>query len=102
MRKLERDYNQRTTRAPGVNGETILLDADLAILGADPDEYARYARAIRQEYAWVPEADYRRGRTTVLQGFLVRARIFRLDRIHERLDAAARRNLRDELAALRT
>jgi predicted metal-dependent HD superfamily phosphohydrolase len=78
----------------------VLLDADLAILGADPDEYARYARAIRQEYAWVPDADYRRGRTTVLQIFLDRARIFRLDRMHERLDAAARRNVRDEIAAL--
>ena len=80
----------------------VLLDADLAILGATPDEYARYARAIRQEYAWVPEADYRRGRTTVLQGFLGRARIFRLDRTHECLDAVARHNLRDELAALGT
>src|SRR5262249_6655943 len=29
----------------------VLLDADLAILGAPDDEYDRYARAIRQEYA---------------------------------------------------
>lgn len=87
--------------ADDVDGH-VLLDADLAILGTDPDEYARYARAIRQEYAWVPEADYRRGRATVLHSFLGRARIFRLDRTHERLDASARRNLRDELAALGT
>src|SRR5262249_52057387 len=78
----------------------ILLDVDLAILGADEEEYARYARAIRQEYAWVTEDDYRRGRASVLHGFLGRARIFRLDRMHERLDAAARRNLRNEIAVL--
>jgi predicted metal-dependent HD superfamily phosphohydrolase len=32
-----------------------LLDADLAILGELPEVYATYARAIRQEYAWVGE-----------------------------------------------
>jgi len=78
----------------------ILLDADLAILGAGKDDYDRYARAIRQEYAWVPEDDYRRGRANVLRGFLDRGRIFRLDRMHDRLDTAARDNLRNELAAL--
>ncbi len=78
----------------------VLLDADLAILGADEEEYARYARAIRQEYAWVAEDDYRRGRASVLHSFLGRTRIFRLDRTHERLNATARRNLRNELAVL--
>jgi predicted metal-dependent HD superfamily phosphohydrolase len=78
----------------------ILLDADLAILGADEEEYARYARAIREEYAWVAEDDYRRGRASVLHSFLGRARIFRLERMHEHLDAAARRNVRDEIAVL--
>jgi predicted metal-dependent HD superfamily phosphohydrolase len=58
------------------------------------------ARAIRQEYAWVAEDDYRRGRASVLHGFLGRARLFRLERTHERLDVAARRNLRNELAVL--
>src|SRR5262249_47690617 len=43
--------------AAEVDADTaILLDADLAILGAAPERYDRYARAIRREYAWVPEA----------------------------------------------
>jgi predicted metal-dependent HD superfamily phosphohydrolase len=40
-----------------------LLDADLAILGAEVDRYDDYANAIRREYAWVAEDDYRSGRS---------------------------------------
>ena len=40
----------------------LLLDADLAILGAAADEYQQYAAAIREEYAWVEEITYRRER----------------------------------------
>jgi predicted metal-dependent HD superfamily phosphohydrolase len=54
----------------------VLLDADLAILGAGEAVYQTYAEQIRQEYAWVPEADYRNGRRRVLENFLNRPRIF--------------------------
>jgi predicted metal-dependent HD superfamily phosphohydrolase len=54
----------------------VLLDADLAILGAAEPVYRDYAQQIRQEYAWVPEADYRQGRRKVLESFLSRPRIF--------------------------
>jgi predicted metal-dependent HD superfamily phosphohydrolase len=75
-----------------------LLDADLAVLGAEPAAYDRYASAIRQEYAWVPEGDYRAGRSRVLEGFLARPRLY-----HLRTDAEgpARRNLQREIAQLR-
>src|SRR5947209_4025145 len=53
-----------------------LLDADLAVLGADPADYDRYAADIRREYAWVPEDAYRDGRRRVLEGFLRRPRLF--------------------------
>ncbi len=85
---------------PGDVDAAILLDADLAILGAGEHEYDRYAASIRREYAWVPEDDYRRGRARVLEGFLRRERLFGLERMHRRLDDAARRNLRREIAAL--
>src|SRR5262249_57998276 len=52
-----------------------LLDADLAVLGADPETYDRYAAAIRREYAWVPDADYRAGRRRGLGGFFGRAAV---------------------------
>jgi predicted metal-dependent HD superfamily phosphohydrolase len=56
----------------------VLVDADLAILGAPEEEYRRYAAAIREEYAWVPEEDYRKGRRQVLGGFLSRLRHLQL------------------------
>jgi len=79
----------------------LLLDADLAILGAAADEYQRYAQAIRQEYAWVDEASYRQGRGRVLEQFLRRERLYQTRPLYERLEAPARINLRQELAQLR-
>jgi predicted metal-dependent HD superfamily phosphohydrolase len=79
----------------------VLLDADLSILGADEPAYDRYAAAIRREYAWVPEERYRAGRAAVLEDFLRRPRIYYTDAMHARAEAAARRNLTREVAALR-
>ena len=56
----------------------VLLDADLAILGASEAVYRDYCDKIRKEYAWVPESDYRQGRRQVLQNYLNRPRIFHL------------------------
>ena len=75
----------------------VLLDADLAILGASADEYDRYTRAIREEYAWVPEADYRAGRHRVLQSFLDRERLYHTATLFEHYEQAARTNLRREI-----
>jgi predicted metal-dependent HD superfamily phosphohydrolase len=79
----------------------MLLDADLAILGASETRYARYAADIRREYAHVPDEDYRRGRAAVLEAFLKRDRIYRTDVMFAEGEIAARRNLTSELAGLR-
>lgn len=78
----------------------LLLDADLATLGSPADDYDRYARAIRQEFAFVPEAEYRLGRTAVLAHFLARPRIYLTPYFYDRLEAPARENIRREQAAL--
>lgn len=78
----------------------VLLDADLAILGAEPAEYDVYAEAIRREYAWVTDADYRAGRARVLRGFLQRERIFRLEQMRCRCEQRARDNLAREIEIL--
>jgi predicted metal-dependent HD superfamily phosphohydrolase len=78
----------------------LLLDADLAILGAGPDVYRRYAAAVRREYVWVPDADFRAGRERVLRLFLRRDTIYQTPRLRAGLEAAARRNLERELSTL--
>jgi predicted metal-dependent HD superfamily phosphohydrolase len=77
----------------------ILLDADLAILGTDPDRYRQYAQAIRREYAFVPEAKYRQGRTAVLHRLLARQPLYytRFMQVHSQ---QARRNMTAELGDL--
>jgi len=78
----------------------ILLDADLAVLAADPNTYQRYTQAIRQEYAHVEEEAYRNGRRHLLQRFLDRDRIFLTDEMYRQHEAQARQNIRRELASL--
>ena len=91
----------RANALPPVDRETTLLvDADLAILGAAPERYREYAAAIRAEYDWVPEESYRTGRAAVLEQFLARPRIFWTDALHDECDEPARANLRTELASL--
>lgn len=86
---------------PASRDTQVLLDADLAILGASPERYARYARDIRSEYAWVPEADYCAGRAAVLKLFLAKERIYLTDVMFEEGEERARANLEAELAALK-
>lgn len=88
------------THAPdGDPDAEVLLDADLAILGASASLYDRYAEQIRQEYAWVPDEEYRTGRSQVLTRFLQRPRIYSL---LTSLETPARDNLQRELARLST
>jgi predicted metal-dependent HD superfamily phosphohydrolase len=78
----------------------VLLDADLAILAADPIQYQEYAKAIRQEYAWVPEAEYILGRKQVLERFLQRDRIYFTSLMFENAEQSARLNLQKEINGL--
>jgi len=48
----------------------LFIDMDMSILGASPTEYEAYARQIRSEYEFVPEADYCKGRAAVLESFV--------------------------------
>ena len=83
--------------ADGDTDAQLLLDADLAILGASQTDYANYAAAIRQEYGFVPEMAYREGRTAVLHHFLTRPRLY-----HHltHLERPARANLQWEMTCL--
>ena len=86
--------------APGDVPGSVLLDADLWILGAPARRYQRYASDVRAEYGHLSEGEWRAGRSQVLRGFAARPRIYLTDRAHRALDTSARANLAWELATL--
>nr|WP_241562368.1 metal-dependent phosphohydrolase [Streptomyces hoynatensis] len=85
---------------PGdVNG-AALCDADLAVLAGSPEEYAGYAAAVRREYGFVPDGDFRAGRAEVLRQLLALPELFRTPYGAEHWAPTARFNLRGELRLL--
>ncbi|HYE53542.1 MAG TPA: hypothetical protein VD996_01820 [Chitinophagaceae bacterium] len=76
------------------------LGFDMAILGAEWDEYLAYIKNIRREYAVFPDALYYPGRESFLRSTLDKPRIFLTDDLSTRFELQARENMRRELAAL--
>lgn len=54
---------------PDQEDERLVCSIDMMILAAEPAVYEQYAVAIRREYGWVSDEDYRQGRASVLRGF---------------------------------
>lgn len=79
----------------------LFLDFDLATLGAETKVYAEYAKAIRKEYSFVSEEDYKNGRGRVLQNFLKRDFIYLTDFMREKFETKARRNIKNEISELK-
>jgi predicted metal-dependent HD superfamily phosphohydrolase len=99
VRRLVLATRHAEPAAPG-DGR-LIADIDLAVLGASAPEFDAYEGAIRREYAWVPEPDFRRGRAAVLSRLLAWPRIYGTAGFYDRLETAARRNLERSLARLR-
>lgn len=79
--------------APSDADEQVLLDADLAILGASAEAFDRYEGQIRAEFAQVPPDAFRARRKRVLQGFLDRPAIYHTPPFRAAREARARDNL---------
>lgn len=84
----------------GDRSGAILCDADLAVLGSGPQAYEDYRAAVRDEYAHVGEAGWRRGRSAVLQDLLGREPLFQTTEGRRRWELPARQNLKTELRSL--
>ena len=78
----------------------LLCDADLAILAAGRERYDAYVAGVRQEYAEVPDADFRAGRKAVLEDLLAHDTLFHSEAARERWEERARANVSAEVAAL--
>ena len=85
--------------APPTGGDAeLLVDIDLAILGADADRFAEYERQIRREYAHVAAPAFSARRREILAAFLGRERIYATPRLYAELEQRARANLSLALA----
>lgn len=78
----------------------LFTDADLAILGASPQQYENYIVQIRREYRYYPDLLYIPGRKKVLRHFLGMKSIYKTDIFHRQYEAQARINMKNELAVL--
>ena len=78
---------------PAPGDPSLLVDIDLAILGAAPERFAEYERQVRAEYAWVPGFLFRYKRRQLLREFARREPLYRTPALRERLLAQARINL---------
>ena len=93
---LATDHRDQPVR----DDERHIADIDLSILGQPEAEYDAYASAIRKEYSHVPDFAYRKGRRSVLRGFLEWTTIFSTREFRDRYESQAHENLNRELAAL--
>jgi predicted metal-dependent HD superfamily phosphohydrolase len=73
--------------------EQVVADIDLSILGREANVFWQYEANIRKEYAWVPEAVFRRRRAEILQGFLDRRYIYYHENYRHIFETTARVNL---------
>ena len=78
--------------------EQLLVDIDLAILGACAEDYEVYRSAIRHEFAIVCETDFVAGRKRVLESFLTQ-KIYTTDCFLS-LEKQARKNIKREIECL--
>lgn len=86
--------------APVTQDSKILVDVDLAILGADFSRFDQYEKQVREEYSWVPGFLFRRKRRQLLEELLGRQTIYSTPLFRERYEQRARDNLRRSLDRL--
>ena len=68
-------------------------DLDLIPLAAAPEAFRVNGFNIRQEYSYVPEADFAKGRRAFYVTMLEAPRLYLTDALHQKYDPAARNNL---------
>jgi predicted metal-dependent HD superfamily phosphohydrolase len=86
--------------APGTNDTALLVDVDLAILGAPEPRFDEFEGQVREEYAWVPSFLFKRKRRYILETFLRRAHVYHTEHFRKAYEASARANLTRALQRL--
>jgi predicted metal-dependent HD superfamily phosphohydrolase len=78
----------------------LFTDADLSILGSDPETYKAYSKRIRLEYSIYPDMMYNPGRKKVLTHFLKMDNIYKTNEFSDRYEQNAKTNMQTELDSL--
>lgn len=104
--KLKDDYiscveklilNTKHSQKPQEEDARYFTDIDLAILGKDSPEFDEYERDIRDEYSWVPDAQFAEGRKAVLNMILGSGQIYSTDFFRTKYEVQAQKNLERSL-----
>lgn len=94
-------HNQETIdEAPIDNNQYLIIDIDLAILGANAKQFDEYEQQIRNEYQRVPLTLYKLKRKQVLKSFLKKPRIYHSPLFYEAYESQARKNMLHAIKSL--
>ena len=85
---------------PKTNDERIISDLYHAILGKSPEEFARYENAIRKEYAWMKDAQYKKVRIATLRELLNKEHMYHTELFRNKYKAQAIKNLQKSIKLL--
>ncbi len=82
------------------HNQQLLVDIDLAILGANRERFEEYEQQVREEYKRIPRFIYRKKRQAVLQSFLTLPRIYHTQWFYAQFEQQARKNLVSSIHSL--
>jgi predicted metal-dependent HD superfamily phosphohydrolase len=85
---------------PATADAKLLVDVDLAILGAPAERFDEYERQVREEYSWVLSWLFRRKRREILLAFLARPHLFNTEYFRATYETQARANLERSVKSL--
>jgi predicted metal-dependent HD superfamily phosphohydrolase len=80
--------------------QQLLVDVDLAILGAPRARFIEYEEQVRSEYAWVPDELFRSTRLNILNEFNARRPIYSTSMLRDLFEIQAHDNMNYSIAKL--
>ncbi len=80
--------------------EQTIVDIDLSILGQPERTFNEYEVAIRREYSWVSEDDFKKERKKILEMFLARSTIYSTKYFYNLYEVMAQANLKRSIDQL--
>lgn len=90
----------RHAALPQGSDQSLLVDIDLAILGAARSRFIEYEAQVRAEYNWVADDSYREKRSALLHDLLAREHLYTTPALRTLFESRARANLAYSLQLL--